>query len=317
MSDTVSPATARPPAAPKRGWTARAKVQKRVFVLLAVGPCLAGYLLFTLYPNLLSVYYAFLSWDGISEKKFVGFENFVYMIKDKFVWRALGHNALLMLTVPALTVLLSLCLAYLLIYKKYREASIYKVLFFFPNVLATVVVTLLWAFIYDGSYGLLNGLIRLLGIEIGEYYWLGEKSTALWALLPPMIWGGVGFYIVIFMNAMRSIPESLYESAVMEGASHWTRLFRITIPLISPVIYVSTLFLVLGVLKGFEMVLILTNGGPAGSTDVIGLYMFNLAFGADSHNYGYASAIGMLLFAILVVAKYIVDKYTKKDGYEY
>lgn len=312
-----SAVTVKQTAPPAKKWSHKAKMQKRLFVLIAVGPCLAGYILFTLYPNLLSVYYAFLSWDGISEKTFVGFQNFVYMIKDGFVWRALKHNALLMLTVPPLTVLLSLCLAYLLIYKGYREARFYKVLFFFPNVLATVVVTLLWAFIYDGSYGLLNGLLRLLGFSIGDYYWLGEKSSALWALLPPMIWGGVGFYIVIFMNAMRSIPESIYESAVMEGATHWTRLFRITIPLISPVIYVSVLFLVLGVLKGFEMVLILTNGGPAGSTDVIGLYMFNLAFGADSHNYGYASAIGMLLFAILVVAKLVIDKYTKKDGYEY
>ncbi|MEF3306163.1 carbohydrate ABC transporter permease [Paenibacillus sp. GYB003] len=315
MTDSV--ATVSETARTKKSWNQKAKLQKRLFVLVAVGPCLAGYMLFTLYPNLLSVYYAFLSWDGISEKKFVGFENFVYMIKDRFVWRALTHNLLLMLTVPALTVFLSLCLAYLLIYKRYREASFYKVLFFFPNVLATVVVTLLWAFIYDGSYGMLNGLLRLIGIDIGEYYWLGEKSTALWALLPPMIWGGVGFYVVIFMNAMRSIPDSLYESAVMEGAGHWTRLFRITIPLISPVIYVSVLFLVLGVLKGFEMVLILTNGGPAGSTDVIGLYMFNLAFGADSHNYGYASAIGMLLFVILIVAKLVIDKYTKKDGYEF
>jgi len=315
MSDIA--ATVKRTSPPKKSWTQRSKLQKRLFVLLAVGPCLAGYMLFTLYPNVLSVYYSFLSWDGISAKKFVGLQNFVYMFKDGFVWRALGHNALLMLTVPALTVLLSLCLAYLLIYKGYREAPFYKVLFFFPNVLATVVVTLLWAFIYDGSYGMLNGLLRLAGIPIGDYYWLGEKSVALWALLPPMIWGGVGFYIVIFMNAMRSIPESVYESAVMEGASHWTRLFRITIPLISPVIYVSVLFLVLGVLKGFEMVLILTNGGPAGSTDVIGLYMFSLAFGADSHNYGYASAIGMLLFVLLIVAKLIIDKYTKKDGYEY
>jgi len=303
--------------AEKKAWLSKEKVQKRIFVLLAVGPCLAGYLLFTLYPNAMSVYYAFLDWDGITDARFVGWDNFARLYHDRFIWRALYHNALLMLTVPVLTILVSLFLAYLLLNKGYRESSFYKVLFFFPNVLPTVVVTLLWAFMYDGSYGLLNAFLKLIGIDNHEFYWLGDTRTAIWSLVPPAVWGGVGFYIIVFLNAMRSIPASLYEASILDGASHMTRLFRITIPLIMPVVRVGMLFLVLGMLKGFDLVLIMTNGGPSGSTDVIGLYMFNLAFGKEGHNFGYASAIGMLLFVILVGAKLLIDRFASNEKNEF
>lgn len=301
----------------KTGWLRSASVQKRLFLLIAIAPAFGGYLLFTLYPNLISVYYSLLNWNGISEPKFVGLDNYAAMIRDKYVWRALGHNLFYMITVPVCVILISLLLAYLLTNKGYRGTRLFKVLFFFPNVLSTVVVALLWAFVYDGSFGLLNATLKLVGIDMNGYYWLGDTRTALAAIVPPFVWAGVGLYVIIFMNAMITIPRSLYESAIMEGAGHMTRLFRITIPLISPIIRVSALFLVLGSLKSFDKVLILTNGGPAGSTDVIGLYMFNLAFGSEAHNYGYASAIGMFLFVVLVAAKLLVDKFMPNKAYEY
>jgi len=293
------------------------KRQKWLFLIIAIVPSYAGYLLFTLYPNLMSFFYAFLKWDGITEAEFIGLDNFVYMFKDNYVWRALYHNLILMITLPILTVIISLVLAYLLINKGYREAPFYKVLFFFPNILSTVVITLLWVYIYDGANGLLNGVLRILGFDNGGYYWLSDPGTALWLLLPPMIWGAVGFYVVIFMNAMKSIPKSMYEAAILEGASYMNRLVKITIPLINPVIRVTLLFLFLGTFKGFEIILIMTNGGPSGSTDVIGLYMFNQAFGQGSQNYGYASAIGMFLFIILVGGKLLIDKLMPNDDLEY
>ncbi|WP_409342630.1 carbohydrate ABC transporter permease [Paenibacillus sp. MBLB4367] len=301
----------------RSSWQQKARFQKRLFILLALTPALGGYILFTLYPNVLSVYYSLLHWDGIQKPVFVGLNNFKQLVHDSYVWRALWHNLLFMLTIPPLVIFISLILAYLLSNKSYRFSSGLKVLFFFPNVLSTVVVSLLWAFIYDGSFGLLNAMLRLIGLDVGNWYWLGEKETALWALIPPSVWGGVGFYFVIFMNAMSTIPKSLYESAVLEGASHMTRLFRITFPLMMPIIRVSAIFMVLGVFKGFENVLIMTNGGPSGSTEVIGLYMFDIAFGDSTRNYGYASAIGMLLFVILVLAKLIIDKFTANRDAEY
>ena len=292
-------------------------MQRNLFLLLALVPPFGGYLLFTLYPNLLSVYYSLLNWNGISEPQFVGLSNFVALFQDKYVGRALLHNLFYMATVPIAVISVSLILGYLLANKGYRGTSFFKVLFFFPNVLSTVVIALLWAFIYDGSFGMLNGFLRLLGLPIGNFYWLGESKTALAAIVPPYVWGGVGLYVIIFVNAMTTIPKSLYESAILEGAGHMTMLSRITIPLIMPIVRISALFLVLGTLKGFEKQLILTNGGPAGATDVVGLYIFNLAFGTENHNYGYASAVGMLLFVILVTAKLLMDKYLPDRSVEY
>ncbi|MCD9021611.1 carbohydrate ABC transporter permease [Cohnella silvisoli] len=313
LPNSVAHATA----PPSSNWKQKAKFQKRLFILLATIPAFGGYILFTLYPNLLSVYYSLLNWDGIKDPVYVGMQNFKDMLQDDYVWRALWHNVLLMVTVTPLVVFISIILAYLLANKGYRFNSVFKVLFFFPNVLSLVAVSLLWSFVYDGSFGLLNAGLRLIGVDIGNYYWLGEKKAALWATIPPSVWGAVGFYFVIFLNAMSTIPKSLYEAAILEGASHRVRLFKITIPLMTPIIRVAVLFLMLGVFKGFENILILTNGGPSGSTDVIGLYMFNIAFGTGIHNYGYASAIGMMLFVILVAAKLVIDKFTTNRDSEY
>lgn len=297
--------------------SSKASRQRTIFLIIAIVPSLLGYFLFTLYPNLLSIYYSLLDWDGLKTAEFVGFDNFVSMVEDKFVWRALYHNLLYMIVVPALIVFISLLLAYLLNNKSYKENAIYKVIYFFTNVLSTVVVALLWSFIYDGSFGLLNGMLELIGLNMNDFYWLGDTRTAIWALVIPMVWGGVGLYVVIFINAISSIPKSIYEAAYLEGARPMSILFRITIPLIRGVIRVCVVFVILGSIKGFEMIMILTNGGPEGSTDVIGLYMFNLAFGREYHNYGYASAIGMFLFVILVGAKLIIDKFYPEENVEF
>jgi len=301
----------------RTNWKSKEATQKWIFILIATVPAFGGYILFTLYPNLLSVYYALLDWNGIRAPRLVGFNNFIAMVEDPFVWRALKNNILYGAIVPPLVIIISIVLAYMLVYKNYRMNRVYKVLFFFPNVLSVVAVALLWAFVYDGSFGILNAGLKLIGIDPGGYYWLGEKKTALWAIIPPTVWWAVGFYFVIFMNAMAGIPKSLYEAAILEGASHRQRLMQITFPLLMPIIRVSAIFLMLSMFKGFENILILTNGGPSGSTDVIGLYMFNIAFGTGSHNYGYASAIGMFLFVILVLAKLIIDRLTAGRDAEY
>lgn len=303
-------------------WYKKAVNQKRMFILLTIGPALIFYTGFILWPNALSVVYSLWRWDGISDPVYIGLDNYKYMLSDPFILKSLLNNIVLMLAIPLLVILISLLLAYLLINKGYRENSFYKVIFFFPNVLSTVVIALMWVFIYDGNFGLINTVLQQLGIDVGNHYWLGDTRTALAAIIPPYVWAGVGFYIIIFMNAMKGIPSSLYESAILEGASSMQQLFKITIPLISGIIRIGILFLVLGQLKGFEMILVLTGGGPAGSTNVIGLYLFQWAFGGSTtgsftNNYGYASAIGMLLFVVLIAAQLLINKFFKKEAVEY
>lgn len=302
----------------------KASTQKWIFILAIMVPYLGGYTLFRLYPNILSAYYSFFKWDGLTDMEFVGLRNYAEMLRDPFVWRALSHNFWLLLIVPAATILFSSVLAYLIVYMKYRERHVHKVIYFIPNVISTVVIALIWSFIYDGDYGILNGVLKLIGIDMKGFYWLGSPQTALGALMVPLIWMGVGFYVVILMNAMSAIPPSMYEAAILDGASHTKRLTRITLPLISGVLQVSLVFLVLSALKTFEFMFVLTNGGPQGSTDVIGLYMFSTAFGGKASGskgtinmFGYSAAIGMFLFVILVGINILVNKFSSKDAIEY
>ncbi len=303
-------------------WRAKKKTQKSIFLLLAIGPSLGGYLLFNLYPNFLSVYYSLLDWDGVGEKVFVGLDNFKRMFSDPYLGIGLRNNLIISIIVPFVVFSISLLLAYALTHKNFKENFIYRNIYFIPNVLSSVVVSLLFIFVYNGPYGMLNALLKVFGIDTGKFYWLGSEQTALGALIVAMIWGGVGTYLVIFMNAMNGIPKTIYESAILDGATNMQRLFKITIPLIWSTVKVSLLFYIVGLFKGYEFIKIMTDGGPGMSTYVVGLRMFNLAFGTKgggiaTHDYGYASAIGMLLFVILITAKLLIDKFGKSESVEY
>ncbi|WP_214628673.1 carbohydrate ABC transporter permease [Paenibacillus agaridevorans] len=294
-------------------------IQKKVFLFLAVLPPFAAYVLFTLYPNVLSIYYSFLDWNGIGEKKYIGLDNYIRLFQDPVVLNALKHNLILVATVIPITLIISLVLADLLVNRQYKENKFYKVLFFFPNVLSLVVIALIWSFIYDGTFGLLNSVLRVLGIG-GDHNWLGSPKTALASTIPLYVWCYVGFYVVIFMNAMSAIPKTIYESATLDGITSFQRFTKITLPLMSGIIRVGMIFLMLNVIKEFEYMFIMTKGGPGGATEVISLYMFNLAFGTESlsqHFYGYASTIGMLIFVLLVLLKVVIDKVFSKDSVEF
>lgn len=300
------------------------KKARLLFVLIVLTPSFISYIFFKLYPNILSVYYSFLEWDGLSKPLFVGLRNFRDILKDTMLWKALYNNLLLFLFVPAAVVFLSILLADMLISRNFRENNLYKVVYFFPNVLSGTIIGIAWIFIYDGRYGLINGLLELLGIEMNDFYWLGDQRTALLAVGVVMIWSTVGFYVVIFMNAMSGIPESLYESAILDGITHFQKLFKITIPLIMGVLRVAVIFLMLNTIKGFNLILVMTRGGPGGKTDVLGLYMYRYVLAIQENgavtivtNYGYASAIGMVLFAILIILKLVADKFFLKESVEY
>ncbi len=299
--------------------TAREPLYKRknfqlyAFVLIALVLPFTAYVVFTLYPNLLSVYYSFFKWDGLSEKQFVGVDNFIRMFQDPEIPKALWHNLFLIITTIPLTMIIALILSDILVHKHFKENRVYKVLYFLPNVFSSVVVSLMWMFVYDGTFGMLNSVLRLLGIP-SDINWLGNPNTALACMIPISVWCNVGFYVVIFTNAMRDIPKNLYEAAEIDGISYFQRFRKITLPLISGPIGVAILFLALGAIRGYETIMVMTQGGPAGATSVIGLYMFKYAFGqmsAGIKNYGYASAVGLLIAVILIAVKFIVDLLNK------
>lgn len=301
------------------------KVDKRKmgFLLVTIGPAFVFYCLFTLWPNLMSAYYSLLEWNGVSEPKFVGLNNFVTLLSDDRVWRGLTINVIILFVTVPTVVLVALLLAFALTNTRFRENKFYKVLFFFPNILPIVVVALLWSFIYDGDMGLLNWLLGKFTSRWDGNFWLANKGTALFCVMIPMIWCKVGFNMILYINAMQTIPVSLYEVAALEGATSLQKFRLVIVPLIRENVVVSAVFLMLGAFRDFDLILLTTNGGPGGTTTTLGLYMYSLAFGQSGagtntvHLYGYASAVGMLLMAVLVVLKAVMDKFTKAESVQY
>lgn len=295
---------------------------KYLFVYGVLLVPLAFYLIFYLLPNILSILYSFTKWNGLSPMTFVGFENYERLINDPYFYKALNHNLILMITVPIITLLLALVLAFFLARGKGRRFKFYQALFFVPNIISSIVIGLLWAFIYNGDFGLLNALLGIFGFDMDNFWWLGRIDLAMWMMIPVYVWVNVGFYTLIFTNAIKSIPDSLYENAILEGATEGQILRKIVVPMIMGVIQVSALFLVLMTFRSYDLILVLTGGGPSGATSVVGLYMFSMVFqilGTAPHtpSYGYASAIGIILFIILVLAKLLIDKFTKTDDIEF
>lgn len=296
--------------------------RKLGFLLVTLVPAFVFYIIFTLYPNLMSAYYSLLEWNGIADPKFIGLKNFITLLTDDFVWRGLLHNLLIMIVTVPITILLALLLAFALTNTRFRENKFYQALFYMPNIMPILVVALLWSFIYDGDMGLLNGLLHLVTDNFSGKYWLADKSTALICIMIPMIWCNVGFHMIIYINAITAIPDSLYEVATLEGATMRQKMWHVTVPLIRETLITSATFLILNAFGNFEIVMLMTNGGPGGATNTLSLYMYHLAFGGKnegitSHMYGYSSAVGIVLTILLIIIRFLMEKFSSREAVQY
>lgn len=302
------------------------KFRKNMVITLYLAPALVLFFLFILYPNILSFYYSLLKWDGLSPfKEFIGLKNFADLFEDKYFYNALWNNLIYLLTIPILTFGLATFFAIALTQRKYKESGFYKVLFYFPNVMAISLIGLLWIFIYSPRNGILNGLLSFLGItQLENFPWLGNTDTAIWALILPQVWAGVGFYMVLMMAAINGIPVTLYEAADIDGAGKWVQTFKITIPLVWDMIQVSFIFAIINVFGSFQLILVTTGGGPLGSTELLGSYMISYMMprligstGQFVPAFGYASAIGIATFLISLIVTFILMKGMKRESLQY
>lgn len=294
--------------------------QKLIFLLVTLVPAFSFYFLFTLWPNIVSIYYAVLDWNGVSEPVFVGLKNFISLASDRYLWIGLKTSLIIFAVTVPVTMIIGLFLAFALTNIKSRWNGFYQTLFYFPNVVPVVVIALLWSFIFDGDMGLLNGILSLFTENFDGRFWLAYKDSALICVMVPMIWCNVGFHMIIYINAMKSIPTSLYEVATLEGASLLQKMRTVTLPLIRKTLFISATFLILNAFRSFEIIMLMTNGGPNGSTNTLAMYMYTQAFGGVGFNtrrYGYASAIGMVLMVILLIIKAVMDHFTEKEDVQY
>lgn len=287
-------------------------------------PPLLLYGIFVISPYLQAFQISTTDWLGYSaEANSVGLANFGRLLDDERVWNALKNNAWLLAVVPVVTIGLGLFFATMLAMggrkgragvTGVRGTSVYRLVYFFPQVLSVVIIALLWKEVYHPNSGLLNGTLRAVGLPAPT--WLGDPRTAFWCVLAVMVWSNVGFYVVLFGAAMSAIPRDIYEAVMLDGASRFTTLRKVTIPLLWDTVQVAWIYLAIAALDGFILVQLMTNGGPNFSSDVIGLRMYETAFGSES-KFGYASAIGVVLFFLTLSVAVLALRAARRDRIEY
>jgi N-acetylglucosamine transport system permease protein len=290
---------------------------QKSFIAVNIIPTLLLYGIFFIYPFIKTFYISLFSWKGLSKHmRFIGFENFKDLVKDPIIWKALENNLFFLVWGTIIIFGFSIFFATVMARKRYGEMGFYRIVFFFPNILSIIVVGLIWKFIYNPSFGLLNAFLESVGLESWIKVWLGDVNTVMPSLVVPQAWMYIGFYMLLLFAAMQNIPESYYESAKLDGAGEITLLFRITIPLIWETMRTAFVFFVINAFsKTFNLVYVVTRGGPSRSSELLTTYLYQNAF--EFSNYGYATSIGVFLFVILFVISIIVLKFTKAETYEY
>lgn len=281
-----------PGAGRARGLGARA--QRRLLAWLFVTPLLLVNLLVITGPGLASVFYSFTDWDGLSTPSFVGLANYAEMLGSDPVLGALGHNVLWTLFFLVVPMSMGLVGAFLLSRLR-RGQAFFRVLYFVPYVLATVVSAAIWRQILDPESGI-GSVVPLLR----DVNFLGNPSLALGSVAFVNTWQWWGFLLVIFLASMRTVDPSLYEAARLDGAGPAREFWHITLPSIRPTFIFLGLMTVIWSFLVFDYIYVLTQGGPAGSTDVLSTLLYREAFQNQRH--GYASAVAMLLAAISAAA---------------
>ncbi|MFJ8790770.1 carbohydrate ABC transporter permease [Streptomyces sp. NPDC102462] len=228
---------------------------------------------------------------------FVGLDNFTEALRDADMWRSLGNTAwfTVLSTVPLVVVALGLAL---LVHTGLPGQWVWRLAFFAPYLLPVGVVSLLWIWLYQPDLGLINHLLETLGL--GQLAWLSDESVAMWAVVLTTLWWTAGFNFLLYLAALQSVPDQLYEAAALDGAGAWRRLWSITLPQLSRITVVITVLQILASLKVFDQVYLLTKGGPNGSTRPVVEYVYDVGF--TGYRLGYASAISYIFFALVLIA---------------
>ncbi|MFJ9721596.1 carbohydrate ABC transporter permease [Streptomyces sp. NPDC101209] len=228
---------------------------------------------------------------------FIGLDNFSEALQDAEMWRALGHTVwfTVLSTVPLVAVALGMAL---LVHTGLPGQWVWRLAFFAPYLLPVGVVSLLWIWLFQGDLGLFNQLLNAVGLD--SVAWLSDKSVAMWSIVLTTLWWTVGFNFLLYLAALQSVPDHLYEAAALDGAGAWRRLFSITLPQLSRITVVVTVLQILASLKVFDQIYLLTKGGPDNSTRPVIEYMYDVGF--TGYRLGYASAISYIFFALVLLA---------------
>jgi multiple sugar transport system permease protein len=270
--------------------------RRRLLVgLLFISPWILGFLIFTLYPFLATLYYSFTRYDIVSSPKWIGLSNYTHLLHDHLFWLSLWNTGFYTVLEVPLSTVVAIGLA-MLLNKKVRGLSIYRTVFYLPTVVPIVAGSIVWLWLFNPSFGIVNDALSALHIPGPGWMFSVAWSKPSFVLLG--IWA-VGAPMVIYLAALQGVPKEMYEVADLEGAGPWQRTWHVTLPMISPAIVFNSILGLVGALQYFTQAYVMTQGGPDNSTLFYSLYLYDEAF--SYLHLGYASAMAWLLFIVVVV----------------
>ena len=287
------------------------------FIFFCVAPAVILFFIFMIIPTIQVFWMSLYKWGGYSsEKTFVGLQNFKTLMSDARFLQSFQNTVLLIVIVTIVTMAFALVFAGILTRERFRGQGFFRVIFYIPNILSVVAVAAIFNAIYDPNNGLLNSFLKLFGAGKDPALWLGDQKIVIFSIAIALIWQAIGYYMVMYMASMSAVPESLYESAGLEGAGKVRQFFQITIPLIWTNIRTTlTFFIISSINLSFLLVKAMTGGGPDGSTEVFLSYMYSQAY--TNSSYGYGMAIGVVVFIFSFALSAIVNAVTKREPLEY
>jgi multiple sugar transport system permease protein len=278
-------------------------------IILFIGPSLLLLLIFTVLPVITSLFlsitdfnaYSFLDW---SKTNIVWIQNFIDVLHDDLFWKAVLNTFYAFILAYPLTIFFSLLFAFLLNREETYFKNFFRLLIYLPSVTSTIAIAVVWSWILNPKYGLLNWFLGLFGIPPQE--WLSNTRWAMLAVVALVVWKAIGPNMLLFIAGLQGIPEELYESAEIDGANRWQQFWYITLPGLRPVLLFVSVMLGIGYLQLFEEPYMLTGGGPLNSTLSIVLYLYQKGFKA--FEFGYASSVAFILFIMIFGLTYIQMK---------
>jgi raffinose/stachyose/melibiose transport system permease protein len=274
-------------------------------VIFFVAPAFIFTIVFIAYPALMSAYYSLYQWRGMSEARtFVGLENWQQLFSDPVILECLWHNLALVAVAVLIEIPLAFAIALVLARARVFGRSLYRTAYFFPVVLSITVAGVLWSWVYNPQYGLLNEGLRAIGLDQLAQPWLGDSKLVMPAVLLVTVWRFTGFYIIVFMAALESIPQDIYDVATLDGTNLWQLGVHVLVPMLREVIIVAIAIAITASIKRFDLIYIMTMGGPVHASELLATYMYKQAF--LSFDMGYASTIAFFLF-LLTLALVVIQ----------
>jgi ABC-type sugar transport system permease subunit len=293
----------------------KARLRRFRVQFLFLLPALAIFTAFVIYPILGSLYYSLTDWDGLSpDLHFVGLANFQQLVRDPTVFIDLRNTLVFAAGVMVLQNGIALLLA-LILDSFLRRLSFLRVLFLLPAMFSALAIGYTWSYIYSPVFGFLNTFLERIGLSAWQQDWLGNPHLTLASLIFTNSWEFMGFSMVIFLAGLQAVPAELYEAANIDGTSGWQRFRRITFPLIAPSLTINIVLTLIGSMKTFDLIFVMTNGGPGNASESLALRIYNEAF--NLNHFGYATAVGIVMTLFILILSVVNLRFLRKREVEF